>query len=565
MIRSIELKNIALIESAVIDFTDGLNVLSGETGSGKSVIIDSINFVLGAKADKTMIRFGEDQCSVSAVFDISDSPRVKEMLIEMDVEISDELIITRKFSVDSKNSIRVNGQPFTVGMLRDITSHLVDVHGQSEHYSLLKQSEQLKVLDKYVGEAINHHKDKISDCVTSLKAIDKSLSGFGGSESERAIRADILKFQIEEIESAELSSDEEEELISKRKLIQSAEKLSSSFSGAISALSSDDCAIDLVNKSLHDINQISSLDDKYFAISERLKSVSVELNDISATLEDYSSECSFDEADADKIENRLDKIKSIKKKYGIDIESVLSFLQNAKEEYSRLINFDEEYSKLIAEKKKYIDQLNKLYFELSDLRRKNAVKLCENVEKQLAELGMKGAKFSIDFDDLKEVSDSPYSENGADEIEFMFSANLGEPLKPMSKIISGGEMSRFMLALKVIIADYQDIKTYIFDEIDTGISGNIARIVAEKFADISLSVQVIAISHLPQICAMSDNSLLISKNEENGKTFTNVLKLNETQKISEVIRLIGGDVGSDAAQKHAEEMIEKANLFKKHL
>ena len=565
MIRSIELKNIALIESAVIDFTDGLNVLSGETGSGKSVIIDSINFVLGAKADKTMIRFGEDQCSVSAVFDISDSPRVKEMLIEMDVEISDELIITRKFSVDSKNSIRVNGQPFTVGMLRDITSHLVDVHGQSEHYSLLKQSEQLKVLDKYVGEAINHHKDKISDCVTSLKAIDKSLSGFGGSESERAIRADILKFQIEEIESAELSSDEEEELISKRKLIQSAEKLSSSFSGAISALSGDDCAIDLVNKSLHDINQISSLDDKYFAISERLKSVSVELNDISATLEDYSSECSFDEADADKIENRLDKIKSIKKKYGIDIESVLSFLQNAKEEYSRLINFDEEYSKLIAEKKKYIDQLNKLYFELSDLRRKNAVKLCENVEKQLAELGMKGAKFSIDFDDLKEVSDSPYSENGADEIEFMFSANLGEPLKPMSKIISGGEMSRFMLALKVIIADYQDIKTYIFDEIDTGISGNIARIVAEKFADISLSVQVIAISHLPQICAMSDNSLLISKNEENGKTFTNVLKLNETQKISEVIRLIGGDVGSDAAQKHAEEMIEKANLFKKHL
>ena len=565
MIRSIELKNIALIESAVIDFTDGLNVLSGETGSGKSVIIDSINFVLGAKADKTMIRFGEDQCSVSAVFDISDSPRVKEMLIEMDVEISDELIITRKFSVDSKNSIRVNGQPFTVGMLRDITSHLVDVHGQSEHYSLLKQSEQLKVLDKYVGEAINHLKDKISDCVTSLKAIDKSLSGFGGSESERAIRADILKFQIEEIESAELSSDEEEELISKRKLIQSAEKLSSSFSGAISALSGDDCAIDLVNKSLHDINQISSLDDKYFAISERLKSVSVELNDISATLEDYSSECSFDEADADKIENRLDKIKSIKKKYGIDIESVLSFLQNAKEEYSRLINFDEEYSKLIAEKKKYIDQLNKLYFELSDLRRKNAVKLCENVEKQLAELGMKGAKFSIDFDDLKEVSDSPYSENGADEIEFMFSANLGEPLKPMSKIISGGEMSRFMLALKVIIADYQDIKTYIFDEIDTGISGNIARIVAEKFADISLSVQVIAISHLPQICAMSDNSLLISKNEENGKTFTNVLKLNETQKISEVIRLIGGDVGSDAAQKHAEEMIEKANLFKKHL
>ncbi|MBR1677613.1 MAG: DNA repair protein RecN [Clostridia bacterium] len=565
MIKSIELKNIALIESAVIDFTDGLNVLSGETGSGKSVIIDSINFVLGAKADKTMIRFGEDQCSVSAVFDISDSPRVKEMLTEMDVEISDELIITRKFSVDSKNSIRVNGQPFTVGMLRDITSHLVDVHGQSEHYSLLKQSEQLKVLDKYVGEAINHLKDKISDCVTSLKAIDKSLSGFGGSESERAIRADILKFQIGEIESAELSSGEEEELISKRKLIQSAEKLSSSFSGAISALSGDDCAIDLVNKSLHDINQISSLDDKYFAISERLKSVSVELNDISATLEDYSSECSFDEADADRIENRLDKIKSIKKKYGIDIESVLSFLQNAKEEYSRLINFDEEYSKLIAEKKNYIDQLNKLYFELSDLRRKNAVKLCENVEKQLAELGMKGAKFSIDFEDLKEVSDSPYSENGADVIEFMFSANLGEPLKPMSKIISGGEMSRFMLALKVIIADYQDIKTYIFDEIDTGISGNIARIVAEKFADISLSVQVIAISHLPQICAMSDNSLLISKNEENGKTFTNVLKLNETQKISEVIRLIGGDVGSDAAQKHAEEMIEKANLFKKHL
>ncbi len=562
MIKRLELKNIALIDHAIIDFEKGLNVLSGETGSGKSVIVDSINFVLGAKADKTMIRHGETECFASVVFDVSNNLSAKSILEELGGEIEDEIIVSRKFNQDSKSVIRVNGMPFTLSMLKSVTSTLVDVHGQSEHYSLMKKSEQLKVLDRFSDKSLNEYKQINKSIAQELKEIDKKLQGFGGSESERAIRADVLKFQIDEIESVNLLEGEEEELLVKRKKIQSAEKIAESLSAVKNSVLNDGGISDILGETIRYFNQISSIDSKYEELSQRLKAVSVEITDVADTADDYLSDVEFNEGEADEIENRLDKIKNLKRKYGTSVEEIKEFLKNATEEYQKIINFDAEYEKLTSQKTKKLIELNTIYNKITKVRKTSSVEFANKVLVHLKELGMKDANFSVDFLEVDAVSDAPYSDNGNDLIEFTFSANLGEPQKPLSKIISGGEMSRFMLALKAIISEYQDVSTYIFDEIDVGISGKTAQTVAEKFADISKNVQVIAISHLPQICAFSDVSFAIRKYTDSEKTHTQIEKLSEKDKISEIVRIIGGDSTSQAAISHAQEMISTANKYK---
>ncbi|MBO4323480.1 MAG: DNA repair protein RecN [Clostridia bacterium] len=564
MLKNLQLKNVALIDSANIEFSSGLNVLSGETGAGKSVIIESLNFALGAKADKTMIRRGQSDCAVSAVFDITDSSEVKKLLDDYGIEYVDELIINRKMNVDGKGSIRLNGEQVTASMLRPITSKLVDVHGQSEHYSLLKESEQLKVLDRFSDVKVSKIKDNIREIIFSLKSCDQTISSFGGSQSERAIRADILKFQIEEIENADLKENEEEELNKKIEVIKNAEKIGEALGGVKEALSGENCAEDLVGDALKNLGKIVNFDDKYFELKERLLSLSRELSDISDVSGEYLSDCNFDPSEADEVEDRLDLIKSLKRKYGADFNEIRNFLQRAKEEYEKIINFDFEYETVTAKRAELIKKLNESYKELSDLRKKSAKVFAEKVKEQLKELGMKNAEFAVNFTNYYEAVSAPYSENGADEIEFGFSANLGEPLKPLSKIISGGEMSRFMLSLKVIISEYQEISTYVFDEIDAGLSGETSKIVAQKFAKISRGTQVIAISHLPQICAMADASLKIEKSEFDGKTFTNVKTLDETGKRDEIIRIIGGS-SSEVAKLHADEIILSANEYKKSI
>lgn len=562
MIKRLELKNIALIDHAIIDFEKGLNVLSGETGSGKSVIVDSINFVLGAKADKTMIRYGETECFASVVFDVTNNQSAKSILEELGGEVEDEIIVSRKFNQDSKSVIRVNGMPFTLSMLRAVTSTLVDVHGQSEHYSLMKKSEQLKVLDRFSNKSLNEYKQTNKQIAHELREIDQKLQGFGGSESERAIRADVLKFQIDEIESVNLLEGEEEELLIKRKKIQSAEKIAESLSAVKNSVLSDGGISDILGETIRYFNQISSIDSKYEELSERLKAVSIEITDVADTADDYLSDVEFNEGEADEIENRLDKIKNLKKKYGTSVEEINEFLKNATEEYQKIINFDAEYEKLTSLKTKKLAELNAIYGKITEVRKTSSVDFSNKVLTHLKELGMKDATFKVEFLYVDEVTDSPYSDNGNDIIEFTFSANLGEPAKPLSKIISGGEMSRFMLALKAIISEYQDISTYIFDEIDVGISGKTAQTVAEKFADISKNVQVIAISHLPQICAFSDVSFAIRKYTDSEKTHTQIEKLSEKDKINEIVRIIGGDSNSQAAISHAQEMISTANKYK---
>ena len=562
MIKTLEIKNVALIDGAIIEFDGGLNVLSGETGSGKSVIIDAINFVLGAKADKTMIRYGETECAVTAVFSVDDNKSVAEALKNLDVEFDDEIIITRKFNVEGKSTIRVNGSPFSASMLKSITGFLIDVHGQSEHYSLLKPAEQLKTLDKFCRGELESLKKQCADICSQLKKTDESLAQFGGNERDRAIRADVLKFQIDEIRSADLKEGEEEELLTKRKKIQSAEKLSEAFSSGHGALSAENGALDAVNSAIRSLSGITSIDEKYAELYERLKNVSSEIEDIAETISDTADDFYFDEGEADEVENRLDLIKNLKRKYGADVNEITEFLKNAEIEYDRLINFDAEYALCVSKKEKLLEDLNDKNSQISAIRLKFSKVFCNRVTEQLRVLGMKHATFEISFAEREAVSDAPYPTNGNDEITFEFSANLGEPAKPLSKIISGGEMSRFMLALKTIVSGYQDISTYVFDEIDVGISGATAEVVAKKFADIAKKVQVIAISHLPQVCAMSDTALKISKIETKEKTYTVVKKLNREEKIEEITRIISGEHVSETAKLHARETIDLCDEYK---
>ena len=566
MISRFELKNIALVDYAEIDFCEGVNILSGETGSGKSVILDSINFVLGAKADKSMIRYGTDECSATVTFSLSKNHSVHGILKNLEID-DDTLVISRRYNMDGRGNIKVNGQTVTAGMLKQITSRLVDVHGQSEHFSLLKEEEQLLVLDNYHVERIDAVKTEAQPLLSRLEAVNSEIRSLGGNESERAIRLDILKFQISEIESAALYDGEEEELLAKRQRIVNAEKIVSSLNSAYAALSEDNGAVDSLRSACHSIAGISSLANEYESARSRLDSASIEIEDVCDEIKDLIDGFDFDKEEAERVEERLELIKKLKKKYGKSVAEIFSFLSNAQAEYDKIVNFDKLGEKLVKEKTEIKEKLYAVFTRLRGLREAAACEFAANIETELGELGMAKAKFSVQFNEFPsfESFGDSYTSSGPDAVEFMFSANLGEPLKPLAKIISGGEISRFMLAVRTQTAKAQDISTFIFDEIDSGISGVIASVVAEKFAKIALDKQIIAITHLPQIACMSDNSLLIEKIEESGKTKTIVRNLSKTERVKEITRLVGGSAESKAAVAHAHEMISQADTFKKNI
>lgn len=562
MIKSLSVKNIALIQSAEIKFDKGLNVLSGETGSGKTVLIDSINFVLGAKADKTLIRHGESECLVEAVFDISDNLSLQNELKELDVEFDDDLIIKRKYTIEGKGDIKVNGETMNTSMLKRITQYLVDVYGQSEHYSLLKNSNQLKVVDLFGKNKIAPILKDISPIVSELKSIEKEISSMGGSKQDRAMRIDILSYQIKEIKDASLKIGEEEELIETRNLMKNSEKIANSLSEAYASFSSDNAAIDALSTAKSALATISGLSEEFSSYYDRIESLIIEADDLSSTISNNLENLNFDEQLAIDTENRLDLIKSLKKKYGDTVEEILAYAEKTDEELDNLKNYESKVEELTNRKQKLEGELLLLYNKLTQVRKATAEDLSAKIKQELQELGMKSANFVADIKQNEFGENLPVSSNGIDEAEFLFSANLGEPLANMSKIISGGEMSRFMLAMKVVTSEFGDAGTFIFDEIDAGISGKVAETVAQKFAKISINTQIVTISHLPQIVSMSDTSFLIAKSENVGRTVTNVTKLNENDKVLELVRLTGASASSDVAVLNAKEMIQKATEIK---
>ena len=554
MLQRLYIKNVALITEADITFDGKLNVLSGETGSGKSVILESINFVLGSKADKTMIRYGEQEATVRAEFCVSEESDALSVLKEYDIESDGEIIITRKFNLDGKGGIKINGNTVTASMLKSVTQRLVDVHGQSEHFFLLGEDNQLKVIDGIAGEKLNIIKQNISELLAQKRSLKAKIEELGGDESERERKLDMLDFQIKEIENADLKIGEYDELITRRNLIANTEKILTALGGAGSIIGDDGGCLDLLNSAKHQVGSISNLSEEYDKIFSRIESLATDASDISETISDLCGDLSFDEREVEEIEERISLIKSLRKKYGADEESILLYLEDAKNKYNTLSDSAaavEKYNKLLSE---CDDKIFEYCLNLTKLRKESADKFCKEVVAELRTLNIPDAQFTVNFNEYDKNTANLNSSNGSDSICFMFSANKGEPLKPLSKVISGGEMSRFMLAIKTCLQDINGISTYIFDEIDAGISGFTAMTVAEKFLSIAKGTQIIAVSHLSQVCAASSSQYLIYKEQCGEKTYTRVKKLSSDEKIKEITRLTGS-VESEAAIEHAKELV----------
>ena len=557
MLSNLYIKNVALIEEGDIQFDKKLNILSGETGSGKSVILDSINFVLGSKADKSMIRYGCDEAMVKAEFSTEDNQAVKTLLQDMDIDCDDDtILISRKMSVDGRSSIKINGSSITAGMLKKVASRLVDVHGQSEHFFLLNEANQLSVVDSLCGAKLVELKDELSAKLHSKKECINKIALLGGSEQERAQRLDLLSYQIKEIENAEVKIGEIEELKARKKVLDNAERIIQALGAVKGLLSDDNGCIDLLSTAKRQISSISDVGEEYSTLSDRLDNLFIEAEDIGDTLSDLLDNFSFDGQEANFVEERLALYKNLIKKYGADESEILNYLEQAKLKFDALNDAAEELVKLNGQIEKLDREILNICKEITSLRKRACESFCQSVVGELKTLNIPNARFFVAFDEYNSID--AVTLNGADKICFMFSANKGEPPKPLNKVISGGEMSRFMLAVKTILKGINGITTYIFDEIDAGISGETAKSVAQKFIAISRQTQIIAVSHLPQVCAAASSQFLISKSDKDSKTITNVKKLSREERITELIRLTGS-ISTQAAKDHADELLKQFN------
>lgn len=562
MLCQLSIENIALIDKLNLELKNGLNILSGETGAGKSIIIDSLNFVLGERADKSLIRFGTDKATVEAVFEDYLTPSVHAYLDDLGIDVEDVLILRRRMTLDGKNECRINGRISTLSSLKGLTELLVDIHGQHEHQSLLKSANHIVLLDKLGEKKIATLKDDVATDYKNYTSLKREFSRFGNAD-ERERKLDILTFQIDEIEKADVEEGEEDELLAARKRIRNMEKIMSALEGAKNLLDGYDAQS--VSASIKNasslLNSISSYDEGIVPIADRLDSCKAEITDISETLSDMLQKLDFDSRSAEKIEERLEVVRTILRKYGGNFESLRKFYEEAVKEADVLSHAQERVEVLEKEIKKASEKLLESAKKLSKQRGIVAEKFENDITKELCDLGMGGSTFKVDFQFASDVDD--ISANGMDSVEFLISPNVGEPLKPLAKIISGGEMSRFMLAFKNILAGVDDIGTMVFDEIDTGISGNISQVVSEKMCNISRARQVIAVTHMPSLASMADNHYLISKSTENGKTYTHIDLLDDDT--NEVARLIGGNDYSVYAVPHAKEMKANAQRYKASL
>ena len=560
MIRSVSVQNIALIDRVDLELGARLNILSGETGAGKSIIIDSLGFVLGERADRSLIRYGTDHAAVEAVFEDYLTPDVATYLDDMGIEAEDVLILRRKMSADGRNECRINGRLTTLSVLKGLTELLVDIHGQHEHQSLVKPANHEKMLDGMGGKELLTARAENATLREKYRALKAEFERFG-DESERARRLDVLRFQIDEIERAEVGEGEEEELLEKRKRIRNTEKILSALASAKSALEGYDGASvgGNLKAAAASLSTISAYDGGIDPLCERLDAAKTEIEDIGETLGDMMRKFDFDAKSADAVEERLELVRNLQRKYGGSYAALCDFLAKAKTEAETLENASERVEELEREIASAGKKLSDAARRLGDMRRSAAEKFESDMMRELGDLGMGGTTFKVEI--KSDYAPDNIGETGGDEVEFLISPNVGEPLKPLAKIISGGEMSRFMLALKNIVAGLDGIGTMVFDEIDTGISGHISAVVAEKMCNISRDRQVIVITHMPSLAAMADSHFLIQKSVSDGKTHTRVLLLEDDT--DEVARLIGGNDYSSHAVPHAREMKKWAEEYKR--
>ncbi|MDR3240387.1 MAG: DNA repair protein RecN [Clostridiales bacterium] len=554
MIERLYIKNVALIEEAEAEFRAGLNILSGETGAGKSVLIDSIHFLLGERPGKDFLRGGADSALVEGCVRVTEEKN-REAIRGMGIEIAEDdlLFVARTLNEQGRSVCRVNGRSLSIGMLREISTLLLDVHGQHEHQSLLNPSKHIELLDQFCGGSFEKDKQTLAETLKEYREILKNIKAIGGNEEDRL---EILRYQIEEIDSARLTEDEEDVLNQRRNVLRAAEKLSRNTREALRWLQGgehDEGAVDAAGHALLLLTEIGAMDSDWARMAEQLTRAQESLEGIVGELLRYAERLEEDPAGLEEIEVRLDLIYRLKKKYGGGVPDVIRHYNRLKAEWERLLNSEEKIAALNRAKKDLAARMIGLCSRISGQRKTLAAEIEREIEAALRELGMKNVRFAISVE-----RKNAFSASGCDKVEFLISPNLGEPLKPLAKIASGGEMSRVMLALKTVMADADTIETFIFDEIDAGVSGRTAQQVAEKLAFLAQKRQILCITHLPQIAAMADSHYLIEKQSDGSRTAAKVYELDRAQMISELARLIGGAQITEATWKAAAEMKELA-------
>lgn len=562
MLVNLKIKNVALIDSLDITFDEQLNVISGETGSGKSIMLNAMGFVFGDRLDKNLLREGTDTMRVDAFFDNVDAG-VKVYVKELTgIDIENELVISREYCDNGKTSCKINGESVNTTMLKKISSRLIDIHGQHEHQSLMDNEYQLDILDLFSKGEIEPYLGNLNALIDNLQQVNSDLNGLGGNLEQKQNLIDLYTYQINEIEKANIKQGEYEDILQQIKEMKAYEKIAEKLQESYKCLAESAYitpANDLINDACKQLTSLQEFGDKYRDLSQRLESVAVEIDDISKTISEYMSSDGFDADKLAQLDERADYIKDLFRKYGGDYDGLIKYYDDISVKLNNLVNSEAVHKQLLQQQQELLEKICAVQNQITDIRAKNSIDFAGKIQQEISLLGMPNASVQINLSKRSEQ----YTRKGQDWVEFMFSANIGFECKPLAKIASGGELSRFMLAYKIVVADLDEIDTLIFDEIDTGLSGKMASVVAECLARLSRSKQVITISHLPQLASMADTNFRVEKYSDDT-THTRLTQIQDRDLYFEIARLMG--VGENAqALQVAQESKLKCNEFKNNL
>ena len=558
MLELLHIENIAIIEAADIEFAPGFNALTGETGAGKSIVIDSLSAVLGQRTSRELIRTGAEKAFVSAAFS-GTAPELTETL-GIQPEADGTLLLQREIQTDGKNVCRVNGRPVTVGQLRALGAQLLNIHGQHDGQQLLDEEQHIVYLDSFgrVESLAITYAEKYKN----FTDIRRQIGALQMDEAEKARRVDTLQYQIEELRRAKLTPGEEEELTARRGMLRNAEKFLDAVAGADYALNGDDSgggALSALRQAQDALSGVRHLDDAFGQLYERLGEAYSEVYDIAATVEDKRGELDVSPGELDRVESRMDLLYRLKKKYGATVEDMLDYQARCEAELAQIEDAGDTLARLEQALSKAEKEARQAAQALSDARKAAADRLTAQILTELQQLDMGKIRFAVDF------AEKPLDSDGMDTVRFLMSANVGEELRPIHKIASGGELARIMLAMKNVLSEQDHVGTMVFDEVDTGVSGRAAQKVAEKMARISRRKQVLCVTHLPQLAAMADTHFSVEKGERGGRTYTEVRRLDREQRRQELARLTGGSHVSQTMLDGAEELLAQAEKFRAEL
>lgn len=561
MLQELTIHNFAIIESLSLSFEEGMTVLTGETGAGKSIIIDALGLLVGGRGSSQFIRHGEDKLSLEGLFHLpSENRPLEDLLSESGIDFSDGMVVLERTVFKSgKNVCRVNGKLVTTGLLRDVGAKLLDIHTQHEHQELMQDEFHLSLLDRFASQTLSKPIQTYKATFAKYKQAEREFHHFTQNERELAQRLDMLRFQEQEITAANLESGEEERLTEQKNRLVNFEKLSESLSAAYNALTGEPGGLTFTGEAMRELEVASSVTNEYRALGENVASSFYQLEDAVSEIRQALDQLEFQPDELNEIENRLAELSQLKRKYGKTIDDIIRYYEEIQLEIDQLENSEQSVGKLEEKVEEWKLKTKEQAEVLTEIRHKAARKLEKQIKQELNQLYMEKAIFEVHF-----VKMAEFQETGQDEVIFYISTNPGEPAKPLSKVASGGELSRMMLALKTIFSRHQGITSIIFDEVDTGVSGRVAQAIAEKIYAVSVGSQVLCISHLPQVAAMADHHFYITKQVQNDRTNTRVEKITGEEKVLEIGRMIAGTEVTKLAKQHAEEMIEQANAIKKN-